>query len=59
MSKNLDIKVHFISHYVENGTIRIVYVKTDRNLADIFTKNGGKEIYDLKYEYMKNMCSDV
>ena len=59
MSKHLDIKVHFIRHYVENGTIKIVYVKTDRNLADSFTKNGGKESYDLKYEYMKNMCSDV
>ena len=59
MSKHLDIKVHFIRNYMENGTIKIVYVKMDRHLADSFTNNGGKERYNLNYEYMKNMCSDV
>lgn len=37
-SKHIDIKYHFIRHEVQSGTLNLVYVPTDQNLSDIFTK---------------------
>ncbi|GJW34320.1 retrovirus-related pol polyprotein from transposon TNT 1-94 [Tanacetum coccineum] len=38
MSKHIDIKFHFINELVENGVIKLYFVKTEYQLADIFTK---------------------
>nr|GEV69946.1 hypothetical protein [Tanacetum cinerariifolium] len=37
------IRYHFIKEHVENGVIEIYFVKTEYQLADIFTKALGKE----------------
>ena len=36
--KHIDIRYHFIREAVEDGQIRMKYVPTDQNPADIFTK---------------------
>ena len=41
-TKHIDIKYHFIREQVENGTVEIVFVRSEENDADIFTKNVGK-----------------
>ena len=37
-SKHIDIKYHFIRRELELNTIRVEYVASEDNLADIFTK---------------------
>jgi hypothetical protein len=37
-SKHIDIRHHFVRDCIDNNIIEPVYVSTDRNLADIFTK---------------------
>ncbi|GJZ31040.1 hypothetical protein Tco_0576087 [Tanacetum coccineum] len=37
-SKHIDIRHHFIKEQVENGVVELYYVRTEYQLADIFTK---------------------
>nr|GEY04742.1 putative RNA-directed DNA polymerase [Tanacetum cinerariifolium] len=37
-SKHIDIKYHFIKEHVENGVIKLYFVNTEYQLADLFTK---------------------
>nr|GEV79700.1 putative reverse transcriptase domain-containing protein [Tanacetum cinerariifolium] len=37
-SKNIVVRYYLIKEYVENGTIELYFVKTDYQLADLFTK---------------------
>jgi hypothetical protein len=41
-SKHIDTRYHFIRECIEEGTIVIVYVPTERQLADILTKALGR-----------------
>jgi len=38
-TKHVDIRYHFVREFVEDGFIRIIFVRTTENTADIFTKN--------------------
>nr|GFA00672.1 copia protein [Tanacetum cinerariifolium] len=37
-TKHIVVRYHFIKEHMENGTIKLYFVKTDYQLADIFTK---------------------
>nr|GEW53097.1 putative RNA-directed DNA polymerase [Tanacetum cinerariifolium] len=37
-TKHIDVRYHFIKEHVEKGTTELYFVKTDYQLADIFTK---------------------
>ncbi|THG93375.1 hypothetical protein EW026_g7843 [Hermanssonia centrifuga] len=37
-TKHIDICFHFVRQYVEDGTLNIMYLPTDRMLADVLTK---------------------
>ncbi|GJY61748.1 retrovirus-related pol polyprotein from transposon TNT 1-94 [Tanacetum coccineum] len=37
-TKHIDVRYHFIKEHVEKGTIELYFVKTDYQLADLFTK---------------------
>nr|GEV34081.1 copia protein [Tanacetum cinerariifolium] len=37
-TKHIAVRYHFIKEHVEKGTIELYFVKTDNQLADIFTK---------------------
>nr|GEV09530.1 retrovirus-related Pol polyprotein from transposon TNT 1-94 [Tanacetum cinerariifolium] len=37
-TKHIDVRYHFIKEHVEKGTIKLYFVKTDNQLADLFTK---------------------
>nr|GEU85306.1 retrovirus-related Pol polyprotein from transposon TNT 1-94 [Tanacetum cinerariifolium] len=37
-SKHIDVRYHFIKEQVENGVVELYFVKTEYQLADIFTK---------------------
>nr|GEW42205.1 retrovirus-related Pol polyprotein from transposon TNT 1-94 [Tanacetum cinerariifolium] len=42
-SKHIDIRYQFINEHVENGVIKLYFVNTKYQLADIFTKALGRE----------------
>ena len=37
-SKHIDIRYHFVRDEVRNGVVNLVYVPSEDNLADVFTK---------------------
>ena len=37
-TKHIDVRHHFIREHVERGTIKLIYVPTEKQLANIFTK---------------------
>ena len=41
-SKHIDTKYHFIRECVEQGTVKIDHVRTEEQLADMFTKALGR-----------------
>ena len=44
-TKHVDIRYHFVREYIEDGFIKIIFVKTAENDADIFTKNVDAETF--------------
>ncbi|GKC49854.1 hypothetical protein Tco_1072599 [Tanacetum coccineum] len=42
-SKHIDIRYHFIKEQVENGMVELYFVRTEYQLANIFTKALGRE----------------
>ena len=45
-TKHVDIRYHFVQEFVLDGFINIVFVRTEENDADIFTKNLGGDLHD-------------
>ncbi|GKB55715.1 retrovirus-related pol polyprotein from transposon TNT 1-94 [Tanacetum coccineum] len=46
-SKHIDIRYHFIKEQVENVVVELYFVRTEYQLADIFTKASGRERLDF------------
>ncbi len=38
-TKHTDTRYHFVRDYIEDGILKVVFVRTEDNHADIFTKN--------------------
>jgi hypothetical protein len=52
-TRHVDIRYHFVREFVEEGFIRIVFVRSEANISDEFTKNVSGAIYDAHVsEYM-------
>ena len=50
-TKHINIAHHFLCDLVQNGMLNLVYINTQINLADIFTKLLPKAVHqDLTYE---------
>ncbi|GJU40888.1 hypothetical protein Tco_1193845 [Tanacetum coccineum] len=47
-TKHINIRYHFIKEHVEKGTVELYFVKTEYQLADLFTKALPKE----RFEYL-------
>ena len=45
-TKHVDVRYHFVREFIQDGFIRIIFVKTKENIADIFTKNTSTEIQE-------------
>ncbi|GJW71568.1 hypothetical protein Tco_0128485 [Tanacetum coccineum] len=46
-SKHIDVRYHFIKEQVENGVVELYFVKTEYQLADIFTKALARERFEF------------
>jgi len=38
-TKHIDTRYHFVREYIEDGIVKVVFVRSEANDADIFTKN--------------------
>jgi hypothetical protein len=45
-TKHVDVKYHSVHEYVEDGFIKIIFVRSEHNVSDRFTKNVTGDIYD-------------
>ena len=44
--QRIDIKYHFIREFIVDGTVEIVFVTSENNDSDFFTKNMNKLTYE-------------
>ena len=55
-TKHVDVRYHFVREFIEDGVVKIVYVKTDENCADMFTKNlSQKQFHYHATKYLKSV----
>lgn len=47
---------HFVREYIEDGILKIVFVRSEDNTSDIFTKNLGGELF---VKHRGNMVSEM
>jgi hypothetical protein len=45
-TKHIDIRHHFVREFVEDGIIKTLFIPTNDNDADIFTKNTSEETFN-------------
>ena len=45
-TKHVDTRYHFVHEYVKKGVLKIVFVRSSENKADLMTKNLGTELYN-------------
>jgi hypothetical protein len=45
-TKHIDIRSHFVREYIEDDVIKLVFVRTADNEADIFTKNTSEDLFN-------------
>jgi hypothetical protein len=46
-SKHIDIKYHFVRDLIDEGLVDVKFVRSQENLADLFTKNLNGELYEM------------
>ena len=44
-TKHIDIRQHFVRGYIEDDILKVVFVRSEDNDADIFTKNVTEDLY--------------
>jgi hypothetical protein len=49
-TKHIDVRYHFTRELIEAGIIKIIFVKTNDNKADIYTKNVSQELFEKHTE---------
>jgi hypothetical protein len=50
--KHIDVRYHFVRELLEDGIIQINYVKSEENVADIFTKNLGEQLFEKHQNWL-------
>nr|GEV47467.1 retrovirus-related Pol polyprotein from transposon TNT 1-94 [Tanacetum cinerariifolium] len=60
-AKHIDVRYHFIKEQVENGIVKLCFVRTEYQLADIFTKPLPRERFTFLIDKlgMKSMSPDT
>ena len=52
-SKHIDTRAKFVTQFIADGFLKVIFVKTSENNSDIFTKNVSTEIHNkFKAEYI-------
>jgi len=51
-TKHVDIRYHFVREFIEDGFIKVVFVRSEDNNADIFTKNVSSDKFETHQSKM-------
>lgn len=54
-TKHIDTRYHFVREYIEDGIVKVQFVRSEENHADIFTKNLNTEAFGRHSEAI-GMC---
>jgi hypothetical protein len=54
-SKHIEIRYHYIRYMLERGSIKLHYVITDEQVADVFTKHVSR----VKFEHFQDKIGIV
>ncbi|GJS93480.1 integrase, catalytic region, zinc finger, CCHC-type containing protein [Tanacetum coccineum] len=57
-AKHIDVRYHFIKEQVENGIVELYFVRTEYQLADIFTKPLPRERFNFLIEKLDSVEFD-
>ena len=52
-TKHVDTRYHFVREYIEKGVLKVIFVKSKDNVADIMTKNLPKQDFVRHVESLK------
>jgi hypothetical protein len=44
-TKHIDIRSHFVRQFIEDGIFKVVFIKSEDNDSDIFTKNTSEDLF--------------
>ena len=44
-TKHIDVRYHFIRNLIQEGILKVEFVRTEENIADIFSKNTLAHVY--------------
>ena len=58
-TRHIDARYHFVQEYVEDGTVKIVFVRTDKNRADTNTKNVDPATYKRHTDVYMNDLNNI
>ncbi|GJU93432.1 hypothetical protein Tco_1318188 [Tanacetum coccineum] len=60
-AKHIDVRYHFIKEQVENGIVELYFVRTEYQLADIFTKPLSRKRFNFLIEKlsMRSMSPEM
>ena len=58
-TKQIDTRYHFVREYIENGTLKIKFTKSEFKHVDIFTKTTTKETFKRLSEQVMNGSSKL
>ena len=45
-TKHIDIRAHYVRELINNGYLKVVFIKSEDNDADIYTKNTTEELFE-------------
>jgi hypothetical protein len=51
-TKHIDIRAHFIWEYIEDGILKLVFIRSEDNDSDIFTKNLSEDLFNKHADKM-------
>jgi hypothetical protein len=54
-TKHIDVRYHYVREFIEEGFIKIIFVKSEDNKSDMFTKNVSQDIY---YKHLDSFVLD-
>jgi hypothetical protein len=54
-SKNIEIRYHYICDMVQRGALKLQYIRTDEQVADVLTK----PLSRVKFEYFRDKLGIV
>jgi hypothetical protein len=55
-TRHVDTSYHFVQEFIEDGFIKVKFVRSVENDSDLFTKNANQEMYE---KHTKKFLKDI